>query len=305
MHGNMKNSKMTKAKPFVKWVGGKGQLLSQLEALLPTDFGIKPDLVYIEPFVGGGAMLFHVMQKYPNIKKAIINDINEDLIICYKVVRDFPEALIDYLHNIQDYYYSFHDDSKRKEFFLECRDKFNAKSLGNIENASLFIFLNRTCFNGLYRVNKSGKFNVPFGRYSSPIICDADTIRSDSEILKRVEILNGDFESTYEKIGKETFFYFDPPYRPLNSTSCFNGYAKEGFNDEDQIRLKRFCDKLNREKIQFLLSNSDGFMNDENNKFFDDLFVEYNINRVWASRSINSVGSKRGKLTEIAVENYI
>ena len=173
-----------------------------------------------------------------------------------------------------------------------------------IDNCTLFFFLNRTCFNGLYRVNKAGKFNVPFGKYVTPTICDTATIYADSKLLQRVEIMTGDFEQTFDKIKGNTFFYFDPPYRPLSNTSSFNDYTKEDFNDEAQIRLKLFCDRLNEIGVNFMLSNSDCLGKNGTDHFFDDLFINYKIERVWASRSINSVASKRGKLTEILIRNY-
>lgn len=294
-----------KAKPFVKWVGGKTQLIEQLDALLPLDFIKRQNVTYIEPFVGGGAMLFYMLQKYSNIKSAIINDINPDLTTCYRVVRDTPSQLISTLQDIQKEYYSFSTDETRKTYFLSCRELFNAKKAGDIENSALFMFLNRTCFNGLYRVNKAGKFNVPFGRYKTPTICDTTTIYADSELLQRVEILTGDFEQTASQITEETFFYLDPPYRPLSATSNFNDYAKEAFDDESQIRLKKFCDKLDSMGATFMLSNSDGMQGESHDNFFDNLYVDYNIDRVLASRSINSVASKRGKLTEIVVGNQL
>lgn len=294
---------MAKAKPFIKWVGGKTQLIEQLSALLPTDFALWENATYIEPFVGGGAMLFYMLQNYPNIKSAVINDINPDLTLCYKVVRDEPKKLIQSLNEIQAEYHAINSENARKDFYLIKRERFNTKTLDAIENTTLFFFLNKTCFNGLYRVNKSGKFNVPFGKYLSPTICDEDTIFADSEVLQKVEITTGDFENTYTKIKTNTFFYFDPPYRPLNSTSNFNDYTKETFNDEAQIRLKKFCDKLNKQGIRFLLSNSDSLNNNIEDSFFDNLFTDYQIKRVWASRSINSIASKRGKLTEIVVGN--
>lgn len=185
---------MAKAKPFIKWVGGKGQLIDQLEALLPVDFSERKNVTYIEPFVGGGAMLFYMLQTYPNIKSAVINDINPDLTLCYKVVRDNPTELIESLSKIQAAYYALQTDAERKDFFIQQRDRFNTKSLDNIENTTLFFFLNRTCFNGLYHVNKSGKFNVLFGKYVTPTICDSATIYADSKLLQNVEILTGDFE---------------------------------------------------------------------------------------------------------------
>lgn len=295
---------MTKAKPFIKWVGGKSQLIEQLEALLPADFTKRENITYIEPFVGGGAMLFYLLQTYPNIKSAIINDINADLTLCYQTVRDNPTELIRYLNEIQAEYYSLKTEEQRKEFFLNKRDLFNTKALNSIENCTLFFFLNRTCFNGLYRVNKSGKFNVPFGKYSTPKICDAATIYADSRILQKVDIMTGDFEQTFSKIKEDTFFYLDPPYRPLSNTSSFNDYAKEDFNDNAQIRLKLFCDRLNEIGVQFMLSNSDCLGKDGKDRFFDDLYINYQISRVMASRSINAIASKRGKLTEIVINNY-
>lgn len=295
---------MTKAKPFIKWVGGKSRLIEQLEALLPADFAERENVTYIEPFVGGGAMLFYMLQAYPNIKSAVINDINPDLTLCYQVVRDNPTELIKSLIEIQGVYYALQTEEKRKDFFLQQRDRFNTKSLDSIENTTLFFFLNRTCFNGLYRVNKAGKFNVPFGKYSTPTICDTSTIYADSKLLQKVEIMTGDFEQTFQKVHENTFFYFDPPYRPISNTSSFNDYAKEDFNDNAQIRLKLFCDKLNEYGIDFMLSNSDCLGKDGKDRFFDDLFIDYRIERVWASRNINAIASKRGKLTEIVVNNY-
>ena len=295
---------MAKAKPFVKWVGGKGQLIEQLEALLPADFAERKNVTYIEPFVGGGAMLFYMLQTYPNIKAAVINDINPDLTLCYQVVRDNPTELIESLSAIQKEYYALQSEEKRKSFFMQKREMFNGKSLNPIENTTLFFFLNRTCFNGLYRVNKAGKFNVPFGKYSTPTICDAATIYADSKLLQKVEIMTGDFENTFARIDGDTFFYFDPPYRPLSDTSSFNDYAKEGFNDDAQVRLKLFCDRLHDLGVNFMLSNSDGFSQNGKDRFFDDLFVDYRIERVWASRNVNAVASKRGRLSELLIRNY-
>ena len=288
-----------KAKPFIKWVGGKSQLIEQLEAKLPADFDNWENVTYIEPFVGGGAMLFYMLQTHPNIKSAIINDINEDLTTCYKVVKQSPDTLVESLKQIQKEYYSLQNEDTRKQFFLLMREEFNTKQLNPIDNTTLFFFLNRTCFNGLYRVNKAGLFNVPFGRYETPTICDPNTIYADSELLQNVEILTGDYQRTLVHAKGNTLFYFDPPYRPLNNTSSFNDYAKEAFNDLAQRRLKEFCDQVETAGYQFMLSNSDcGDM------FFDDLYAQYIIERVWASRSVNANPQKRGKLTEILVHNY-
>ncbi len=296
---------MAKAKPFIKWVGGKTQLIEQLDALLPADFGNRNDVTYIEPFVGGGAMLFYMLQRYPNIRHAVINDVNPDLTTCYRTVRDMPEELITSLLEIQDAYNALQTEERRKEFFLAVRDRYNEKNLNPLENTTKFFFLNRTCFNGLYRVNKKGMFNVPFGKYSNPQICDPDTIRKDSEILQRVEIMTGDFDATFNRAQGYTLFYFDPPYRPLSNTSSFNDYSKEAFNDDAQIRLKEYCDRINEAGFRFMLSNSDCRGKNEEDNFFDLLYEAYNIERVWASRSINSNPSKRGKLTEILVHNYV
>ena len=295
---------MAKAKPFIKWVGGKTQLIEQLDALLPSNFGNWENVTYIEPFIGGGAMLFYMLQQYPNIRHAVINDVNPDLTTCYQTIKDNPEELIVSLQNIQNAYNALPSEEARKDFFLSVRNRYNEKNLDSIENTTKFFFLNRTCFNGLYRVNKKGLFNVPFGKYSNPQICDPTTIRKDSELLQRVEILTGDFESTFDYAQGNTLFYFDPPYRPLCNTSSFNDYTKESFNDDEQIRLKEYCDRINEAGFRFMLSNSDCKGKNEKDNFFDILYKEYQIERVWASRNINSNASKRGKLTEILVHNY-
>lgn len=294
-----------KAKPFIKWVGGKGQLIEQLEALLPADFDNWEDATYIEPFVGGGAMLFYMLQHHPNIKRAVINDINVDLINCYKTVRDNVEQLIPSLQDIQAQYYALPNMEAKREMFMEVRQRYNEKNLDPIENTTKFFFLNRTCFNGLYRVNKKGFFNVPCGKYMQPQICDESTLRADSEILKRVEIFTGDFERTLAYAKGKTLFYFDPPYRPLSDTSSFNDYTKEAFNDDSQVRLKEFCDKVVDNGYSFMLSNSDCKGKNEKDNFFDVLYADYYIDRVRASRNVNANATKRGKITELLVHNYI
>ena len=266
---------MGKAKPFIKWVGGKSQLIEQLDAQLPADFDNWENVTYIEPFVGGGAMLFYMLQRYPNIQRAIINDINPDLAICYRTVRDTPEQLIESLMDIENAYLALETEEERKDFFMAARYRYNEKNLDPIENTTKFFFLNRTCFNGLYRVNKKGLFNVPFGKYANPTICDPETIRKDSELLQRVEILNSDFEVTFEHARGNTLFYFDPPYRPLSDTSSFNDYAKEAFNDDAQVRLKEYCDHINEAGFHFMLSNSDCKGKNENDNFFDVLYGAY------------------------------
>lgn len=295
---------MVKAKPFIKWVGGKRQLIGQLEAHLPADFGKWNDATYIEPFVGGGAMLYYMLQRYPNIGRAVINDINSDLMTCYHTVRNSPEKLIASLHEIQNAYNGLRTEEARKDFYLQARARYNGKNLDCMENTVLFIFLNRTCFNGLYRVNKKGLFNVPFGRSEKAQLCDEDTIMADSELLQRVEIMTGDFEATINRAQGHTLFYLDPPYRPLCGTSNFNDYAKQAFNDDAQIRLKHFCDRISSAGHKFMLSNSDGRGRNVHDIFFDRLYEDYQIERVWAARCVNSDASKRGKITEILVRNY-
>ena len=264
-----------KAKPFIKWVGGKTQLIQSIEKALPEDFAKIKNITYIEPFVGGGAVLFWILQKYPNITKAIINDINPDLTNAYKTIKETPSELYKFLQIIQDEYLPL-DEEKRKEYYLNKRERFNTKSLDSIENTALFIFLNRTCFNGLYRVNSKGLFNVPFGRYANPKICDEQTIFADSELLQKVEILTGDFEDTLKYAANNCLFYFDSPYKPLSETSSFNSYAKEDFNDLEQIRLGNFCKKIDLLGHIFILSNSDVKGKNPDDDFFDEMYILFN-----------------------------
>lgn len=297
----------TEAKPFLKWAGGKGQLLSQLEQHLPDDLKEK-EFTYFEPFVGGGAVLFYMLQRFPNIKRAVINDINSYLITAYRVIRDSSIELIERLAELEKCYYDLNEDEAKKSFFLEARTIFNENNLDEIDRTKYLIFLNRTCFNGLYRVNAKGKFNVPFGRYLHPTICNKDVLKADSQLLNQVEvvILNGDYEQTSKYLSDGlNFFYLDPPYRPLDSTSSFNSYAKEEFNDVEQIRLRNFCAKLNQKpKIKWMLSNSDCSARNPEDTFFEELYCDFNINRVQASRAINANPNKRGKLTELLIKNY-
>ncbi len=259
------------AKPFVKWVGGKTQLIKSIEEYLPKNFHKRKDVTYIEPFVGGRAVLFWILQQYPNIEKAVINDINPDLTKAYLTIRETPSKLVQELMNIQNEYLPL-NEKERKKYYLNKRERFNTKKLNDVENTSLFIFLNRTCFNGLYRVNSKGKFNVPFGSYSNPKICDSETIFADSKLLQKVEILTGDFEKTLQYADKNSFFYFDPPYKPLSETSSFNSYAKEGFNDSEQVRLSNFCKKIDLLGHEFILSNSDLKSKNPDDDFFENLY---------------------------------
>ena len=300
--------KSVNAKPFLKWAGGKSQLLSQLDYYLPPQIEDRP-FTYIEPFVGGGAMLFYILKKYPAIKQAVINDINPHLTTAYRVIKERPQELIEGLSALEQQYFALASEDARKSFFLDARKTFNEKELDDVERTKYLIFLNRTCFNGLYRENSKGKFNVPFGRYAHPTICDKETIIADSQILNRanVIILNGDFADTINYIDKVgvNFFYFDPPYRPLNATSSFNSYVKEDFNDAEQTRLGKFVKELDkRHGVAWMLSNSDCSAKNPEDRFFENLYKDFYINRVYASRAINANPAKRGKLTELLICNY-
>ena len=298
----MHNKINTSAKPFVKWVGGKTQLLEDIKRSLPPNFAQTKNVVYVEPFVGGGAVLFWIMQQFSNIQKAVINDINPHLITTYRVVQRQPNELIEHLKILQNEYIPLSEED-RKNYYLRKREVFNEMPISEIERAALFIFLNRTCFNGLYRVNSKGKFNVPHGRYTNPKICDEDTILADSRILQKVEIMCGDFAKTITYASPESLFYFDPPYKPLSKTSSFNSYAKEEFDDSEQIRLRDFCHQISEHKAHFILSNSDVKSKDENDSFFDDIYHRYYIRRVMATRMVNANPDKRGKLSELMVSN--
>lgn len=293
---------LKKAKPFLKWAGGKTQLLKEIEQQFP--YNKNEVFTYTEPFVGSGAVFFWVLNNYPNLKSAIINDINEDLINSYKTIKSDVLNLISILKELECEYHSFANKiEKKKQYYYDKRDIFNLRKSDQTTHTALFIFLNKTCFNGLYRVNKKNEFNVPIGSYKQPMICDETNLLHISELLKKVEILTGDFEKTIKYATRDSFFYFDPPYKPLTKTSNFNSYAKEEFNDTEQIRLKNFCDKLDSMNIKWVLSNSDVKGSDPKNNFFDDLFSDYKINRVLAKRSINSNSEKRGKLTELLISN--
>lgn len=299
----MKKAANNTGKPFVKWVGGKTQLLNEIEARIPADFNTNDNITYIEPFVGGGAVLFWILQKYPNIKHAIINDVNPKLITTYQTIKDNVEDLIKELHSIEQEYLPMKYED-RKVYYLAKRDLFNSELATQLQIASLFIFLNRTCFNGLYRVNSKGMFNVPFGRYNHPTICDEYTLRQDSKLLQKVTILNGDYAETAKHVAPNTFVYFDPPYRPLSETSSFTSYAEGDFNDAEQVRLKFFADNMVAAGCKVLLSNSDPRGKDTNDMFFDELYASYIIERVYATRMVNANAAKRGRVTEIMVRSY-
>lgn len=300
---SLQNINVFQAKPFVKWVGGKTQILQELISRLPRDFNDSVT-TYIEPFIGGGAFLFWLLSHNKKFKHIIINDANKDLINTYKVVRDTPEELITILMDIKNEYISLSDEDSRKSYYYTRRELFNSRKTSNIEQAANLIFLNRTCFNGLYRVNAKGEFNVPHGRYSNPLICDTETIRADSMVLTKVEICNCDFAEMLNKADENSFIYFDPPYRPLSETSSFCSYCEGGFDDNEQRRLAECCRELNNRGIRWLLSNSDpkGLCPDDD--FFVDLYKGFNIQSIQASRMLNANPNKRGKLSELLISNY-
>ena len=300
------------AKPFLKWAGGKKQLLSKFDKLLP--FHMKKDMVierYIEPFVGGGAMFFFLKKHY-NVKESFLFDINRELILAYKVVKYDPKDLINELKEMEEFHLEKSEEA-RKENFYTIRNNYNVQmndldyenySEDWIKRASYLIFLNKTCFNGLFRQNKNGGFNVPFGRYKNPKICDEENITEGSKALKNTEIFCGDFTQSWKFIEKGSFVYLDPPYRPLNRTSNFTEYSKGGFNDFDQVKLADFFEQMDIKGAYLMLSNSDPKNEDPHDEFFDNLYRHYNIDRVPAKRNINSDASKRGDINELIIRNY-
>lgn len=266
--------------PIVKWVGGKRQLMFELLKNMPKFYNR-----YFEPFIGGGALFFELQPD-----NAYISDVNAELINLYSVVKNDVEDLIDDL--------SKHEISK--DYFLELRNAdrtFGYKNWSDIQKASRFIYLNRTCFNGLYRVNSQGQFNVPFGNYKNPRICDEENLKNCSELLQNTEINCADFTTILDKVQKGDFVYFDPPYVPLNETSSFTSYTKDGFDIDMQFKLRDLCDELDSRGVMFMLSNSD-------TKIINELYENYNIKKVFASRAINANGNGRGKITEVIVKNY-
>jgi DNA adenine methylase len=292
------------AKPFLKWAGGKTQLIDQIKDHLPN-FTKEEQFTYIEPFVGGGAILFWMIENYPNMERAIINDINGDLTDCYISIKEDVQGVINLLKIWEEEYHHIPNEKKQKQvYFYEKRSLFNSRESDRTTQSALLIFLNRTCFNGLYRVNRSNGFNVPIGSYFTPTICFEDSLRTVADALQKVEILNGDYSETLQYATANTLYYFDPPYKPLSETSSFNSYAKDEFNDDEQIRLRNFCNTLNEQEVSWMLSNSDLKGKDINDTFFDDAYEHYNIERVYARRNINANGSKRGKLTELLITNY-
>ena len=292
-------------KPFIKWVGGKGQLLSEINKLYPVELG-KNINKYAEIFVGGGAVLFDILSKY-KLDEVYISDKNLELINTYKSIRDNVDILIKSLKGMEEQYIPL-DNKNRKDYYYKKREEYNSlkinSEVNNIEKAVLFIFLNKTCFNGLYRVNKKGEFNVPMGAYKKPKICDEENLKNVSLALKKVKIIYADYRESESFIDEKTFVYIDPPYRPLNITSSFTSYTENDFNDKEQIELAEYINVLNKKGAKIVISNSDPKNNDIDDNFFDKLYNNYNINRVKATRMLNSNASLRGAINELLITNY-
>lgn len=294
-----------KVKPFLKWAGGKGQLLSEIEKYYP--FSDSHITKYAEPFVGGGAVLFDVLGRY-DLEAVYISDINADLINAYTVVRDNIDRLIERLSAMQDEYLPM-DTDNRKVYYMANRKQFNeTKTIPTVENAiyraALLIFLNKTCFNGLYRVNRKGFYNVPMGAYKNPMICDEENLRAVSHKLQGVKIVCGDYKKSAEFVDNHTFVYFDPPYRPLTETSSFTAYTEDCFNDEKQRELARFVGSMNSAGAKIVVSNSDPKNTNPDDDFFDEIYSEQRIRRVEATRMINSNSDARGKIKELLISNF-
>lgn len=304
------------AKPFLKWAGGKGQLLERFSALFPKALSDGSIEHYYEPFLGGGAVFFCVMQKYP-IQSALLFDANPELVFAYQVVQKDPQPLIKILGEMERSYLKL-SEVKRKERYLKIRSDFNLQtgknlsakySVGLVEKVAQLLFLNKTCFNGLFRVNREGIFNVPFGKYINPRILNAENLNAASHILSKAEIHHADFgqlNTAQFKIKKNAFVYFDPPYRPLSTTANFNSYSQNSFGDEEQKRLAKLFSSLDKKGIYQMLSNSDPKNIDPTDDFFEKIYTGSSIhfNRVPASRHINSDPNKRGKINEIVITNY-
>lgn len=297
--------KINPAKPFIKWAGGKGQLLPTIRKFYPAKMGTAINK-YCEPMVGAGAVLFDVLNNY-EMEEVYICDTNSELMNTYTVVRDCPDSLINFLSAFEKDHLSY-DDDDRKKYYYQQRERYNTEiqsptKSNSVLRASLFIYLNKTCFNGLYRVNRKGLFNVPMGSYKNPLICDKDNINKTSELLQGVTILVGDYTTVEKYIDNSTFVYFDPPYRPLTKTAGFTSYTANCFDDYAQIKLGAFIKSLNIAKV--MASNSDPHNTDEEDNFFDDIYNGLNIYRVSANRAINSKGKGRGKINELLITNYL
>lgn len=300
------------AKPFLKWAGGKGQLLDVISRKLPTHIKNSKKIdSYIEPFVGGGAVFFY-LKKHFFVRESILIDNNIELIIGFKTIKNDPKKLIKNLDLLEQNYLS-KSELKRKDFFYKQREEYNKQMLNFdynqyndswIDRTVFLIFLNRTCFNGLFRQNSKGEFNVPFGRYKNPTICNSENILQVHKALQDTKIICGDFSLVKNYIKKNSFVYFDPPYRPLNATSNFTDYSKSSFNDGEQIRLAELFRELDKQEALLMLSNSDPKNVDQNDNFFDDLYRGFHIERIKAKRVISSKGDKRGEINELLIRNY-
>lgn len=293
-------------KPFVKWAGGKGSLLNQLNNYYPLELKNGKIECYIEPFIGGGAVLIDILQNY-RIKEAYAFDINLDLINSYNIIKNDVNELISNLKLLEKEYLSLKKDD-RKEYFYNIRKKYNSYRLTkdemSLQKATEFIFLNKTCFNGLYRVNKNGNFNVPMGNYKNPTICDEENLTALSELIRNVNFEYGDYKTSQKYIKKNTFVYFDPPYRPLNVTSGFTSYTKEDFDDENQKELALYYKELNNNNVKVMLSNSNPKNTNKEDCFFENIYKGFNINEVYAKRMINANSSGRGEISELLITNY-
>ena len=296
---------MKTVKPFVKWAGGKNSLIPQITKYYPYELKNGSIERYIEPFVGGGAVLIDILQKY-EVKEAYAFDINIDLINCYNVIKNNIEELISKLDKKEKEFLVLNDE-ERKIYFYDIRAEYNSYKLKDeldVKRATEFIFLNRTCFNGLYRVNKDGKFNVPCGKYKNPTVCDASNLRNLSKLIQNVVFEYGDYTKSEKYVNDNTFVYFDPPYRPLSVTSGFTSYTKEDFNDDNQKELAKYYNRLNLKNAKLMLSNSNPKNVNENDNFFENIYNGFYINEVSAKRMINSNAKGRGEISELLITNY-
>lgn len=295
-----------KLTPFVKWVGGKRQLLPVIKENLP-DFKKHKITNYAEPFVGGGALLFELLNTY-EFEKIFINDMNVGLISCYKNIKKNADALISKLSKIQSDYYKLKTLEEKAELYYELRNKYNLlldNKEDNIDLATYFIALNKTGFNGMYRVNTKGRFNVPFGKHKEPTICAVDNILRIQSKLKYTTINRGDYKECEDFVDNKTFAYFDPPYRPLSQTASFTAYTHDKFDDSEQIELANFSKHLSKDLgVKVMLSNSDPKNQNKKDNFFDDLYSWANVQRVNATRMVNSNAQKRGKISEVLIRSY-
>lgn len=299
------NTDSSSIKPFLKWAGGKGQLLKEIEKYYPFEDGKITK--YAEPFVGGGAVLFDILNKY-DLKEIYISDINLELINTYRIIRDDIDTLIKLLYAMQNDFIPL-DSVARKAYYIGKRERFNDLKVNgdesiNIEKAALMIFLNKTCFNGLFRVNRKGLFNVPMGAYKNPLICDENNLRAVSKKLQRVTIVCEDYRESSDFIDKNTFVYFDPPYRPITDTASFTSYTENLFNDENQIELAEFVDDMHRKGAKIVISNSDPKNSNIEDNFFDNIYSAHKIKRVEATRMINCNSEARGKIKELLISNF-